>query len=203
VTTKPFLNDKPDSLRERKKQQTRRAIHDAAYSLVADRGLAHVTIADICTSVEISERTFFNYFPSKAAAALGLPTTAIPEESEQRFLASTGKLIDDLCELIASLSSPDEDGVERIRELVRAEPDLLAALHQWTSAVRRRVIQLAEERTAGTEEDAAGSTARLAVALVFAALVLHTDTGYTLRPGRATAVDLRNTISRLGAVARD
>jgi AcrR family transcriptional regulator len=201
VTTKPLITDKPDSLRERKKQQTRRAIHDAAYSLVADRGLAHVTVADICAAAEISERTFFNYFPSKAAAAMGLPTTAIPEESEQQFLASDGPLVDDLCELIASLSSPDEDGVERIRELVRAEPDLLAALHQWTSGLRRRVIQLAEERT-GTSEGA-GSTARLAVALVFAALFLHTDSGYTLRPGRATARDLRTTVSRLGAVARD
>ncbi|WP_212746896.1 TetR/AcrR family transcriptional regulator [Sinomonas gamaensis] len=201
MTTKPFLTGKTDSLRERKKQQTRRAIHDAAYSLVADRGLAHVTVADICATAEISERTFFNYFPSKAAAAMGLPTTAIPEESEQRFLSSDGQLVDDLCELIASLSSPDEDGVERIRELVRAEPDLLAALHQWTSGLRRRVIQLAEERTGAAEDDASGSTARLAVALVFAALFLHTDSGYTLRPGRATAHDLRTTVSRLGAVA--
>lgn len=196
MTTKPSLHDKPGSLRERKKQQTRRAIHDAAYALVTDRGLAHVTVADICASASISERTFFNYFPSKAAAALGLPTTAVPPESEQWFLGSKGHLVDDLCELVASLSDGDEDSVERIRELVRLEPDLLAALHQWTSGLRRRVIQLAEERASGSE-------ARLAVALVFAALFLHADSGYTLRPGRATASDLRRTVSLLGSVARE
>lgn len=194
--TGTFAADEPGSLRERKKKQTRRAIHDAAYQLVAERGLAHVTVADVCTTAAVSDRTFFNYFPSKAAAALGLPATALPEESVQRFLSGTGELIDDLCELIASLPSDDEDGVQRIRELVKIEPDLLAALHQWTSGFRQRVIELAEQRSSG-------QTARLAVALVFAALILHADSGYTGRAGRASAAELRRTISLLSSVATD
>ncbi|WP_052207289.1 TetR/AcrR family transcriptional regulator [Sinomonas humi] len=196
MTTNPSVTDKTCSLRERKKQQTWRAIHEAAYTLATERGLAHVTVADICSSATISERTFFNYFPSKAAAALGLPSTAITAEDERRFLEGKGPLLDELCELITSVSSGHED-LPRVRELIRLEPDLLAALHQWTSGLRKHVIQLAEQRTSEP------TRAHLAVALVFAALFLHADSGYTTRPGRASAADLRATVTRLGELAAE
>ncbi|MCH6468533.1 TetR/AcrR family transcriptional regulator [Sinomonas terrae] len=196
MTTNSPLVDKQCSLRERKKQKTWRAIHDAAFDLVSERGVAHVTVADICASATISERTFFNYFPSKAAAALGLPATAIAEEDERRFLEGSGPLLDELCELIASVSS-GKDNLPRMRELIRLEPDLLAALHQWTSGLRKHVIQLAEQRTADPVR------AHLAVALVFAALFLNADSAYTTRPGRASAADLRATVSRLGELAAE
>ena len=195
-TTPTPLADKNCSLRERKKLQTRHAIHDAAYELVVERGLAHVTIADICSRATISERTFFNYFPSKAAATLGLPGTLLAGEHEQRFLQGNGPLVDDLCELVAHVSGGPEENLPRLRELMRLEPDLLAALHQWTSGVRERVIYMAEQRTAPIQ-------ARLAVALVFAALFLHADSVYTTRPGRPALEDLRATVSRLCAVAAE
>jgi AcrR family transcriptional regulator len=55
-------------LRERKKQQTRQAIHEAAMRLFADRGFEATTIADIAEAADIAPRTFFAYFPSKEEA---------------------------------------------------------------------------------------------------------------------------------------
>ncbi|MFQ6155286.1 TetR family transcriptional regulator [Micrococcus luteus] len=189
------VEDGPGTLRERKKQLTRRAIHDAAFALAAERGLAQVTVADICAGAGISERTFFNYFPSKAAAVLGLPATALSEEQERAFLAGHGTLVDDLCELVSGIAGGPEGDIPRIKELMGFEPDLLAALHQWSSGARKGVIRLAEER-------ATPQRARLAVGLVFAALMLHADTSYSGGTGPASPADLRETVARLCAVGR-
>lgn len=184
--------DKPCSLREQKKQQTRRAIHDSACRLVLERGLPHVTVADICADATVSDRTFFNYFPSKAAAALGLPETALAPDDEQHFLAAHGSLVDDLCVLVADAARLHKEDLPRLREMIRLEPELLAALNHWTVSVRKRLVQLVEQRTSPEQ-------ARLVVALVFAAVMLHADGGYTMC--EPTAPELRGTIARLAAAA--
>jgi AcrR family transcriptional regulator len=52
-------------LRERKKQQTRELIADAARRLFADRGFDAVTVAQVARAANVSEVTVFNYFPTK------------------------------------------------------------------------------------------------------------------------------------------
>jgi AcrR family transcriptional regulator len=60
-------------LRERKKLATRQALALAAVRLAVERGLENVRVEDITDAVDVSRRTFANYFSSKeeAIASLG------------------------------------------------------------------------------------------------------------------------------------
>ena len=96
-------------LRERKKLATRAALHEAALRLVAERGLASVSVDDIADRADVSPRTFFNYFSSKDDAVLGLD----PEASARQvaaFLARPG----------------DETPVEALRSVARAQAEEMA-----------------------------------------------------------------------------
>jgi AcrR family transcriptional regulator len=52
-------------LRERKKQQTREHIAEAARALFTERGFGKVTVAEVARAADVSEQTVFNYFPTK------------------------------------------------------------------------------------------------------------------------------------------
>jgi AcrR family transcriptional regulator len=55
----------PEGLRERKKRQTRAAIAAAAMALFTEHGFDAVTVADVARAADVSEKTVFNYFPTK------------------------------------------------------------------------------------------------------------------------------------------
>jgi AcrR family transcriptional regulator len=52
-------------LRERKKQQTRQSIAETARGLFVERGFEAVRVAEIARAADVSEKTVFNYFPTK------------------------------------------------------------------------------------------------------------------------------------------
>jgi AcrR family transcriptional regulator len=55
----------PVGLRESKKLQTRQHIADTAMRLFVTRGFDHVTVAEVAAAAAVSEKTVFNYFPTK------------------------------------------------------------------------------------------------------------------------------------------
>lgn len=57
-------------LRERKKQATRAALSHAAWSLMIENGLEAVTPETVAEAVDVSPRTFRNYFSSREEAIL-------------------------------------------------------------------------------------------------------------------------------------
>lgn len=84
--------------RERRKLETRARIVGAAAELFIERGFATTKVADICDRVDIAQKTFFNYFPTKqhllreiAQEALGelcaqIETARKEEDSTERRL---------------------------------------------------------------------------------------------------------------------
>ena len=52
-------------LRETKKLRTRQEIADKAMGLFVKRGFDHVTVAEVAAAAEVSEKTVYNYFPTK------------------------------------------------------------------------------------------------------------------------------------------
>src|SRR6202034_2785041 len=85
------VTEPPASLRERKKLATRRLLRRAALDLVAERGLASVTVEDIAEAADVSPRTFFNYFPSKEAALFGGDPDRAAELRERVATGAPGK----------------------------------------------------------------------------------------------------------------
>src|SRR5215210_9563621 len=97
-------------LRERKKQQTRDLIARTARDLFVERGFEAVRVAEIARAADVSEKTVFNYFPTKEdlvfwrleafeAEILGALRERAPGESAlaafRRFVLTPRGLIDE------------------------------------------------------------------------------------------------------------
>jgi AcrR family transcriptional regulator len=64
-------------LRERKKQATRVAIHDAGMRLFAGRGFAGTTVDDIAEAAGVSRATVFTYYATKEEIVFGDSAQAV------------------------------------------------------------------------------------------------------------------------------
>ena len=62
-----FTSDIPaaEGLRERKKRMTRQLISDTATGMFLEAGFDEVRVADVAAACGVSEKTVYNYFPTK------------------------------------------------------------------------------------------------------------------------------------------
>ena len=59
-----------EGLRERKRRLTRQTISDAATTMFATRGFDNVRVSEVAGRVGVSEKTIYNYFPTKESLVL-------------------------------------------------------------------------------------------------------------------------------------
>jgi AcrR family transcriptional regulator len=120
------------SRRERKKQATREAIHDAALDLVEEHGLAGVTLEDITERADVAPRTFFNYFSCKEDAVIGRePDYVELLVASLRARPGDEPVVDSLRRvLIDSFVARSVGPVQLLRRIrvVKSEPQLLSRM---------------------------------------------------------------------------
>jgi AcrR family transcriptional regulator len=75
------IDDAALSRRERRKQEVRGRITEAAISLFAERGCELTTVEDICELAEVARKTFYNYFSSKQQLIRELSESLLYDET--------------------------------------------------------------------------------------------------------------------------
>jgi AcrR family transcriptional regulator len=119
-------------LRERKKRETRLALHRAALDLVEESGFEAVTTEQIAARAGVSARTLFNYFPTKESAVIG--TSPADLEEYRTLLAerpADEPILTSLRHLVQARLSPEtQDKALRAqrRRVMLTEPALGPAL---------------------------------------------------------------------------
>src|SRR2546423_14606702 len=62
--------DQAEGLRERKKRLMRQQLSDTATRMFLERGFDQVRVAEVAEACGVSEKTVFNYFPTKESLLL-------------------------------------------------------------------------------------------------------------------------------------
>ena len=143
-----------------RKQATASLVTTLCRRLTAERGLNGFTIEEVCAEVGISRRTFFNYFPSKEDAVLGVDETEdmakFTEDFRSRGSRGWAAVVDDLIDFaVEHIGSAGHDATEHIAfmKVLEREPRLLA---RFIGAGREReagLVALVAEREGVPADD--------------------------------------------------
>ncbi|RZU66422.1 TetR family transcriptional regulator [Microterricola gilva] len=140
---------RPEGLRERKRRATENAIELAAVELALEKGLAEVTVAEICELAKISRSTFFNYMPNRDAAIMGRPIALVPRELAFALLDDADGNVP-LGLLRITVASIGHNGVNAPvaagrRRLVSEQPDAARLQHATLGELRTALLELTVE----------------------------------------------------------
>jgi AcrR family transcriptional regulator len=153
----------PESLRERKKRETRQHISDVATGLFLEHGFDEVRVADVATAAGVSEKTVYNYFETKEALLLDREPEM--ERSLRTALgpgATTSSPIEAMVQVIlAELDDfytlwGDGDGfrsVLRFSALIEETPSLRAAQRDMMDRLAQVAAEAMAERAGVDPQD--------------------------------------------------
>ena len=139
-------------LRERKKRETRLALSRATIALLVERGWDEVTVEDIAAAANVSERTFRNYFTSKAEAVAAshleralIVADALRSESADEPLWPAIRNAAKASLASAPASPRDDAYMERVK-LVLTHPSLHAELLRADDIAKDELAEAIAER---------------------------------------------------------
>ncbi|WP_258300460.1 TetR family transcriptional regulator [Kocuria rosea] len=123
--------DPPPTLRARKKAETWSAIHEAAAALAVRHGVEGTTVEAVAAAAGVSPRTFFNYFPAKEDAVLGMRAPSLDPELLDGF-SLEHDLLGQVSRLLLAVSRSAYAGrdAERRRRLLQDHPSLGRRRHE-------------------------------------------------------------------------
>ena len=118
-----YRREHPDEgLRERKRRLTRQTISDAATTMFATRGFDNVTVSDVAARVGVSEKTIYNYFPTKESMVLDAADDTLAELARAlRERRPDESLTEAVLRALKSRHAPVRRGLRRHR---RVPPDV-------------------------------------------------------------------------------
>jgi AcrR family transcriptional regulator len=138
-------------LRERKKRETRERISDIATELFIARGFDEVKIAEIAETAGVSEKTVYNYFPTKESLVFDradeqrkLLTAAVRERDPDTsaVLAFTRGLKAMMADMYTEVTEDSGTTVLAFGEMVRSTPALRAASGEYRHRLVDELTQI-------------------------------------------------------------
>src|SRR3954470_7122520 len=142
-----------EGLRERKKREMRRRLSDTAARLCLQHGFDAFRVADVAEACGVSEKTVFNYFPTKESlvldqleATMSALRTGLADSSVPPVQAALRILDAQLTAMTAGLAASDNPesviaDFRRFGELIGSTPSLRA----YQSDTRDRFVAVAAE----------------------------------------------------------
>jgi AcrR family transcriptional regulator len=166
LNSPPFETEpKAEGLRERKKRLMRQQLSDTATEMFMERGFDAVRVAEVAEACGVSEKTVFNYFPTKeslildrweatiAALRAGLADPAVsPVEAALRILTRD---LEAMTGWLAAQDVPAEASavLRRFGDMIMATPSLRAHQRDMMERSVVVVVELLAERAGLSPDD--------------------------------------------------
>jgi AcrR family transcriptional regulator len=154
-----------EGLRERKKRLMRQQLSDTATEMFLERGFDGVRVAEIAAACGVSEKTVFNYFPTKESLLLdrwdttmALLRTGLAEPGVSPVEAALQILADELGAMTSWLAMQDDPAraiaaIQRFGHLTRSTPSLRAHQHDMTDRLIAVAAEILAERAGMSPDD--------------------------------------------------
>jgi AcrR family transcriptional regulator len=197
-----------EGLRERKKRLMRQQLSDTATEMFMERGFDAVRVSEIAEACGVSEKTVFNYFPTKESllldrwdSTMASLRTGLAEPGVSPVEATLRILADELTGMMSWLAAQDDPvqaraAIQRFGTLIRATPALRAHERDMMDRLTAVAAEIMAERAGMRPEDPEPQIAAIALLglwdIQFQGLRKHlTGTGTPAQVHQAVTADVQ------------